>query len=79
MSDDQTLRMERVFAATPEQLFDAWTKADQLVRWWGPEGVTIPRHELDIREGGVCNRLFELVLVHFGVVRFSMGGMPGII
>ncbi len=52
MSDDKILRMEREFAATPQQLFDAWTKADQLVRWWGPEGVTIPHHDLDIREGG---------------------------
>ena len=52
MSDDKILRIERVFAATPEQLFDAWTKADQLVRWWGPEGATTPHHDLDVREGG---------------------------
>ncbi len=52
MSDDKILRIERVFAATPQRLFDAWTKADQLVRWWGPEGATASHHDLDIREGG---------------------------
>ncbi len=52
MSIDRVLRMERVFATTPQQLFDAWTKAEQLVRWWGPEGATTPHHDLDVREGG---------------------------
>ena len=52
MSDDNILRIERVFAATPQRLFDAWTIADQLVRWWGPEGATASHHDLDIREGG---------------------------
>ena len=49
MSDDKILRMERIFAATPQQVFDAWTKADQLVRWWGPEGASTPHHDLDGR------------------------------
>ena len=52
MSDDKVLRMERIFAAPPQQLFAAWTKADQLVRWWAPEGATTPHHDLDVREGG---------------------------
>ena len=52
MSEGKVLRIERVFAATPRQLFDAWTKADQLVRWWGPEGTTVPRHDFDVRKGG---------------------------
>jgi len=50
--NDKILRLERIFAATPQQLFDAWTKADQLVRWWGPEGCTTPHCDLDIRQGG---------------------------
>ena len=52
MRNDKILRLERIFAATPQQLFDAWTKADQLVRWWGPEGCTTPHCDLDIRQGG---------------------------
>ncbi len=52
MSENKILRLERIFAATPQQLFDAWTIPDQLVRWWGPEGCTTPHHDLDVRQGG---------------------------
>lgn len=50
--DDRVLRMERVFAADPERIFDAWTDPQKLVRWWGPEGITVPRCEMDVRENG---------------------------
>ncbi len=51
-ADDRVLRLTRTIAASPERLFDAWTKPEILLRWWGPEGITIPEHELDIRVGG---------------------------
>lgn len=50
--DDRTLTIERVFRATPEELFDAWTRPEILVKWWGPESFTTPIHDLDVREGG---------------------------
>ena len=49
---DRVLRIERVIAATPERLFALWTEPEQLVKWWGPEGFTIPQHALDVRPGG---------------------------
>ena len=52
MSEEKTLRIERVFAATPEEVFDAWTVPEQLAAWWGPDGVTIPEKSIDLREGG---------------------------
>jgi uncharacterized protein YndB with AHSA1/START domain len=30
----RTLRIERVVAAAPERVWDAWTTADGLVSWW---------------------------------------------
>lgn len=51
--DDQVLVVERTFATTPDNLIDAWIKPELLVRWWGPEGMSIPVHSLDVREGGV--------------------------
>ena len=47
------LRMERVFAAPPERVFDAWTSVETLRRWWpaGP-GWTTPTAEVDVRVGG---------------------------
>ncbi len=52
MSDDTTLVIERILPADPETVFEAWTNPDILAKWWGPDGVTIPNHELDVRPGG---------------------------
>jgi uncharacterized protein YndB with AHSA1/START domain len=30
----RTLRIERVFGATPEVVFDAWTSVEALRAWW---------------------------------------------
>jgi uncharacterized protein YndB with AHSA1/START domain len=46
------LVVERVFDALPDFLFDAWTRPELLVQWWGPEGATTPEYDLDVREGG---------------------------
>ena len=51
MSADE-LRLERLIAASPEELFRLWTTPELLVTWWGPDGVDIPEHALDIRPGG---------------------------
>ncbi|MCR9138774.1 MAG: SRPBCC domain-containing protein [Alphaproteobacteria bacterium] len=50
--DDQILVVERILSAPPEAVFDAWVKPELLVQWWGPEGMSIPHHTLDVREGG---------------------------
>ena len=53
MSDEtRVLRMERVFRTDPERLFAAWTDPKKLASWWGPEGMTTPTCEMDVREGG---------------------------
>ena len=54
MTDTATdLRLERIFDAAPERVFDAWTNPEVLRRWWaaGPdwEGVSA---EVDLRVGG---------------------------
>ena len=51
MSADE-LRLERLIAAPPEELFRLWTTPELLVTWWGPDGVDIPEHALDIRPDG---------------------------
>jgi len=52
MSEDRTLRMQRTIAGPVNDVFDAWVDPEILVKWWGPEGFTIPQHEIDPREGG---------------------------
>jgi uncharacterized protein YndB with AHSA1/START domain len=47
------LRIERTFAADPERVYDAWTSADALRRWWpAGAGWTTPVAEVDVRVGG---------------------------
>jgi uncharacterized protein YndB with AHSA1/START domain len=46
------LVVRRKIAATPERLFDAWTRAEELQQWWGPENVTCIAAEVDLRVGG---------------------------
>lgn len=48
-----TLRLERTFAATLEEVFDAWTDPEVLIRWWAAQPTwTSPGCEVDLRVGG---------------------------
>jgi uncharacterized protein YndB with AHSA1/START domain len=47
------LTVERVFDAPRELVFKAWTEADRLARWFGPQGWTLPVCTVDLRPGGV--------------------------
>jgi len=46
------LKIERTFDAPRDLVFQAWTEKDHMIKWWGPAGFTIPRCEIDLREGG---------------------------
>ena len=48
----RVLHLSRRFAAPRERVFRALTEAEQLVKWWGPKGFTVPEHSLDLRPGG---------------------------
>jgi uncharacterized protein YndB with AHSA1/START domain len=42
----------RVFNASKELLYRAWTEPEHLKNWWGPAGFTNTFHEFDLRIGG---------------------------
>ena len=42
----------RSFDAPRELVFQAWTDADHISRWWGPEGFSVSSCESDPRPGG---------------------------
>lgn len=46
-----TLELVRVLPAGATVVFDAFTDAAQLAQWWGPEGFTIPKLDLEPRAG----------------------------
>jgi uncharacterized protein YndB with AHSA1/START domain len=45
--------LSRFFAAPREQVWQAWTERDHLMRWFGPKGFTMPACSLDLRPGGI--------------------------
>lgn len=49
-----TLKLEirRTLKAPQKQVFEAFTEADILKRWFAPGDMTVPRAELDKRRGG---------------------------
>lgn len=40
------LTIERDFDADPATVFDYVSKTEHLLKWWGPEGMTVPEHQL---------------------------------
>lgn len=57
------LRLERTLTATPERVFDAFTKAEVLARWFGPtDEHQCTVQELDLTPGG----RYRLEIKHSG-------------
>ena len=53
MSEIATFRLERAFAASPEEVFDAWTNPEVLERWWAARPTwTSPGCDVELRVGG---------------------------
>ena len=49
----QTLRIERVFDCTPDELWDAWTTPEEFARWINPfPGLDAEVPVLEARPGG---------------------------
>ncbi len=48
----RTLVIERVFNAPRQLVWDAWTKPEHMVRWWGPRAFSCPTAKIDFRVGG---------------------------
>jgi uncharacterized protein YndB with AHSA1/START domain len=44
--------VSRLIDAPRARVFDAWIKPEKLAQWWGPDGFTNPRCEIDARPGG---------------------------
>ena len=52
------MRVSRTFHAPREIVFNAWSSADHVKRWFAPTGYTIPRRRSTARGGGA----FEVLM-----------------
>jgi len=47
-----SLKVVRQYQTTPAKVWQAWTSAEALKQWMGPEGVVCLEAEADVRVGG---------------------------
>lgn len=50
--NETTLRIQRIFRAPREKVFEAWTRPEHLTRWFVPSAEYTSKVDLDLREGG---------------------------
>jgi len=67
-----SLRLSRTIAASPEEVFRAWTDPAEMKQWYCPEGGTVDVAEVDLAVGGrykVAMRMPDGIHVAYGVYR----------
>lgn len=52
MEPIKEVELEKIYDASPSTVWGAWTDPEMLKQWWGPDNVTIPECEVDLRVGG---------------------------
>ena len=57
---NRTLTIERTFNAPVQLVWDAWTKPEHLVNWWGPKGMKTRVETHDLREGGAWKFIMKM-------------------
>ena len=49
---EPVMHLTRRFDAPRELVWETFTKAEHIARWWGPHKYAITVHEFDVRPGG---------------------------
>jgi len=66
----QTLILTREFTAPIQAVFDAWTQAEVLAKWFGPEGFKVLHAQTDLSVGGQYEITIQSpdnnIIKHFG-------------
>ncbi|GEM49266.1 SRPBCC domain-containing protein [Deinococcus cellulosilyticus] len=52
IENGKVLVLDRVFKAPRDLVFEAFTTAEHLSKWWGPRGWDMPHCTVDLRPGG---------------------------
>ena len=64
------LVIERILPAPVQQVFDFITQRDNLLKWWGPEGMSLPDDNLDFTKLGP----WHSVMMNAEGKRFKVSG-----
>lgn len=49
---NREISITKMLNAPVELVWEAWTKPDQIAKWWGPAGFTNTIHKMDVAAGG---------------------------
>lgn len=52
MKSIKEIEFERTYDAPLETVWQAWTDPKMIKQWWGPNDVSVPECEVDLRVGG---------------------------
>jgi uncharacterized protein YndB with AHSA1/START domain len=50
---EREIVIERIVEAPRERVWQAWTQAEHIAKWWGPNGFSTTIHEMKVSVGGV--------------------------
>lgn len=68
-------KIEKTYDATPERIWELWTTAAGIERWWSPDGFEVTVDELDLRPGGAL--VYTMTAVAPEQIEFLQGaGLP---
>jgi uncharacterized protein YndB with AHSA1/START domain len=74
MTENQTI-LRRTYAASPAEIWELWTTADGIGRWWAPDGFVTEVQALDLRPGGAL--VYTMTATAPAQVEFMKGaGLP---
>jgi uncharacterized protein YndB with AHSA1/START domain len=60
LPSDREILLTRVFDAPRTLVFEAMTKPEHVMRWWGPRNTTLAVCEIDFRPGGAWRYVVQL-------------------
>lgn len=71
----RSVRLERTYRATLDEVWDMWTTKEGIESWWGPDGFEVKVRKLDLRPGGKL--LYAMTAVDPPQIAFmKKEGMP---
>jgi uncharacterized protein YndB with AHSA1/START domain len=49
---DEMIKLEQVYKASPEKIWQLWTTAEGIESWWAPDGFTVKVDKIDLQPDG---------------------------
>ncbi len=78
MADNTEVRKEelvvtRIIDAPVDVVWQAWTKAEHVMHWWGPKDYTSPSARIDLRVGGKYVFAMQAPQEQGGLISYTAG------